>query len=82
LYVGKAALLGIRLGAYYKHTDIPRDTSCTVIDSRLADKGASGMRVVLLNNDLKFFAPALEWFLIHYLDPPLNTQGRGWQMET
>jgi hypothetical protein len=76
LYVGKAASLGPRLACYYIHADYPRDRSCKVIDPRLEREGGSGIRVIPLDEELAFLAPALESYLIYHLDPPLNTQGR------
>lgn len=76
LYVGMAVCIGRRLNAYYKYMDYPRDQSCRIADEALEAKGASRVRVVKLNDELKFLIPALEWFLIEVLDPPLNKQRR------
>ena len=76
LYVGKAVSLAVRLTAYYKNTDYPRDMSCYVNDARLSEHGGSGIRVIVLEGPLKILAPSLEWHLIETLNPPLNKLGR------
>jgi hypothetical protein len=81
LYVGKAVSIGARLACYYVHANYPHDRSCRVIDAQLEAAGGSGIRVIPLDGRVQFLTPALEWFLIFHLNPPLNTQGRNWALQ-
>ena len=76
LYIGKAVSIGSRLGAYFKHTDLPSDTTCKIIDPQLEKYGSRAVRVVALPDELDFLAPSLEWFLIQRLPTPVNVQGK------
>jgi hypothetical protein len=79
LYVGKAVSVPARLAAYYAYADRHRDKSCRVLHEGLAAAGGCGVRAIGLTDKLRFLGPSLEWFLIHHLNPPLNTQGRNWE---
>ena len=74
LYVGMAVSLGNRLGDYFKHADFPSDKTCKIIDPELERLGACKVRVIKLDDRLKYLAPAIEWYLIEKLDPPINKQ--------
>lgn len=79
LYVGKAVSVPARLAAYYAYVDRYRDRSCRVLHEGLAAAGGCGVRAIGLTDKLRFLGPSLEWFLIHQLNPPLNTHGRNWE---